>query len=70
MEEIREAVTKKKVKIQRRRPGRKKWWNKECRESSKTGVNRKLKKYKAVKIDRKQLAIEKKRRKRICKGNE
>ena len=38
---IREAVTKKRVKIQRRSPGRKKWWNKECR-GSKTELNRKL----------------------------
>ena len=40
MEKIREPVTKKRLKIQRRRPGRKKLWNKECRVS-KTELNRK-----------------------------
>ena len=44
-EKIRGTVAKKRVKIQIRRPGRKKWWNKECRES-KTELNRKLKEHK------------------------
>ena len=33
IEKIRLAITKKRVKIQRRRRGRKKWRNKECRKS-------------------------------------
>ena len=55
--------------MQRWRPGRRNWWNKECRES-KTKLNRKLKGYKAGNIDRKEFATENKRHKIICKESE
>ena len=59
-EGLREPAEKIKEAVEQRK------WNKECRES-KTELNRKLREYKAGKIDRKEFTIEKKRYKRICK---
>ena len=69
MEDIRETVTKKRMKLQRWRPSGKKCWDKKCRES-KTELNRKLREYKAGKIDWKGFAMEKKIKKRIYKESE
>ena len=69
VEKMRKAVTKKRMKIQKWRPGRKKRWNKECREI-KTELTRKLREYKAGKIDRKEFAAERNRQKKICKERE
>ena len=49
--------------------GQRKWWKKEYRKS-KTELSRKLREYKAGKIDRKEFAIQKKRHMRICKESE
>jgi len=64
--EMRKAIQRKKIKKRNMVPGRRTWWDKQCRES-KTALNKLLREFLKDKIKRKVYNVAKQEHKKLCK---
>lgn len=67
--EIRRATTKKEIKVRENTLGKRKWWDRECRES-KTKLNRIFREILKGKKEKASYLEEKRRHAKLCKGKE
>ncbi|XP_025267961.1 golgin subfamily A member 6-like protein 6 [Camponotus floridanus] len=65
VEEIKKAISKKKVKNKMQKVGKKPWWDKDCR-NSKTKLNRSLRQMRKGNIKRTEFIEEKQRHNKLC----
>lgn len=66
VKEIRKAIPKKRIKRREMVPGRRTWWDKECRES-KTKLNKALREMSKGKIERKNFLEMKRKHVKLCR---
>lgn len=68
-EEVRKAISRRKIRIKKPKIREKKWWDKECRESKKR-LNRMFSQIKIGKIERKIYTEEKQRHNKLCENKQ
>lgn len=67
--EVRNAITKKEIKIREAIPGKRTWWDRECRES-KTKLNKLHREMRKGKVERNEYLEKKRKHAKLCKENQ